>query len=142
MLTAFVRFLDLAFLRKKRKELVAYWSFSAQSYCLKRNIKYITWFWCSKQTRYFKNVFIIWRFIHFHDSLNIVLIVDSSCEYLCAKCVQFSLMINHINFKGHLNSVLFCKWNKICHICTCPAWFYFALPDCAHFYNKIEKFQL
>ena len=47
-----------------------------------------------------------------------------------------------MNFKGHLNSVLFSKWNKICHISTCPAWFYFALPDCAHSYNKIEKFQL
>ena len=43
----------LTVLRKKIKELVAYWYSSPQSYCLKQNFKYVRWFWCLKQTRCF-----------------------------------------------------------------------------------------
>ena len=32
----------------------------------------------------------------FHDSLNIVLILDPGCEFFCAKCLQFPLMIDLI----------------------------------------------
>ena len=39
---------------------------------------------------------MIRRFIQFYDSLNIVLILDTGCEYFCAKCVQFPLMRNLI----------------------------------------------
>ena len=33
---------------------------------------------------------------HFYDNLNIVLILDPGCEFFCAKCIQFSLMIKFI----------------------------------------------
>ena len=39
---------------------------------------------------------MIRRFIHFYDSLNIVLILDPGYELFSAKCVQFPLMINLI----------------------------------------------
>ena len=39
---------------------------------------------------------MIRQFIHFYDNLNIVLILDPGCEFFCAKCVQFLLMINLI----------------------------------------------
>ena len=39
---------------------------------------------------------MIGGFIHFYDSLNIELILDPACEFFCAKCVQFPLMINLI----------------------------------------------
>ena len=35
-------------------------------------------------------------FIHFYDSLNIVLILDPGCEFFHAKCVQFPLLVNVI----------------------------------------------
>ena len=31
------------------------------------------------------------RFKHFHDSLNIVSILASGCDFFSAKCVQFTL---------------------------------------------------
>ena len=42
------------------------------------------------------NFLMIRRFIHFYDSLNIVLILDPGCEFFCAKGVPFSLMTNLI----------------------------------------------
>ena len=39
---------------------------------------------------------MIRRFIHFHDSLDIVLILDPGCEFFYADCVQFPSMINPI----------------------------------------------
>ena len=36
------------------------------------------------------------QFIHFHDSLNIGLILDPGFEFVCAKCVEFPLMIKLI----------------------------------------------
>ena len=72
---------------------------SPQSYCLEQNFKYVAWFWCSKQSRFFKNVFMIRRFIHFCHSLNIVLFLDTGCEFFCAKCVRFPLMINLVKKK-------------------------------------------
>ena len=46
---------------------------------------------------------MIRRFIHFYDTLNIVLILDPGCEYFCAKPYQ------EINFESQLSSVLLCK---------------------------------
>ena len=45
-----------------------------------------TWFWCSKQTRHFSNVFMIIRFKHFHDSLNILFVLAPGCGFSSAKC--------------------------------------------------------
>ena len=39
---------------------------------------------------------MISQLIHFHDSLNIELILDPGFKLSYAKCVQFSLMINLI----------------------------------------------
>ena len=69
------------------------------------------------------------QFIHFYDSLNIVLILDPGCESFCAKCVQFPLMINLIKkkiFKSHLSSVLvvFKKILSDLHM-TCVILFHF-----------------
>ena len=54
---------------------------------------------------------MIRRFIHFYDKPNIVLILDPGCEFFCAKCVQFPLMIKLINknLSSHLSSVLLYK---------------------------------
>ena len=35
-------------------------------------------------------------FLHFYENLIIVLILDTGCEFFCAKCVEFALMINLI----------------------------------------------
>ena len=43
---------------------------------------------------------MIRRFIHFCDSLNIVLFLDPVCEFFCAKCVQFPFMINLVKKKN------------------------------------------
>ena len=85
---------------KKIKEPVVYWSF-----------------------------FMRRQFIHFYDSLNIVLILDPGCESFCAKCVQFPLMINLIKkkiFKSHLSSILvvFKKILSDLHM-TCVILFHF-----------------
>ena len=42
---------------------------------------------------------MIRQFMHFHDSLNVVLILDPGCEFFCVKSVQFSLIINLIKKK-------------------------------------------
>ena len=39
---------------------------------------------------------MIRRFIHFNDKLITVLILDPGCEFFCANCIQFPLMINLI----------------------------------------------
>ena len=39
---------------------------------------------------------MIRQFIHFYDSLNIVLILDSGTEFFCVKCARSPLMINLI----------------------------------------------
>ena len=73
------------------------------------------------------------RLKHFHDSLNITLILPPGREFFCSKYVQFPLtfyrkklnevhffsgtvfthfldkLYHKINFKSHLNSVLLCK---------------------------------
>ena len=49
-------------------------------------------------------------FIHYYDSLNIVLMLDPGCEFFCTKCVQYNdKPYQEIHFKSHLSSVLFCK---------------------------------
>ena len=40
---------------------------------------------------------MIIRLKHFHDSLNIALIVAFSRKFFCAKCVQFLLNITELN---------------------------------------------
>ena len=61
--------------------------------------------------------------MHFYDSLNIMLILDLGCEFLCAKCVQFPLMIKLI--KNKVSKIIevvyyFVNEKKYCQICTCP----------------------
>ena len=46
-----------------------------------------------------------------------------------------------MNFKSHLNNVLFVNKEKYCQICTCPVWLYFTLPVCAHFSKETDKCQ-
>ena len=40
---------------------------------------------------------MIMRFKHFHDSLNIVLILAPGCKLLSAKCVEFPLPFTDLN---------------------------------------------
>ena len=67
--------------------------------------------------------FIIRRFKHFYDSLNIVLVLDpGSSIFFNVKPYQ------EINFKRHLGSALFCRFEHV------PC-------DCAYFCNEIENYK-
>ena len=50
-----------------------------------------------KESQMFLNVFMIIRFKHFHDSLNIELILAPSCEFFSAKSHQFPLTFTKQN---------------------------------------------
>ena len=71
--------------------------------------------------------------------------LNSDCEFFCASCVYFPLMISTLprnKIQKSFKNVLLCKWKKYCQVCKWPVGFYFTLLDFAYFCNEIKKCQL
>ena len=91
----FFAFFFVFFLFKKKKER-ARWIMIFFSKELLFKVKLLIQkhdFDAQSKSDLFKKKFMIRQFIHFPDSLNIVLILVLDCEFFCAKLVEFPLMM-------------------------------------------------
>ena len=78
----FFLFFRPGFFRKEKRRTCCILIFFSTELLFRRKL------WIHNKTDVFKTIFVIRRFIHFYDSLNILLILDPNCEFFCAKPYQ------------------------------------------------------